>query len=619
VRILQNGVGQEFYQYGVRHHPPTSLAEAERVEVVRGAASILYGSDALGGAVNVLTRRLPWSPEGRLHVGGEVQTQLFSNNGEVAGLLDVHAATSGFGIRAGFETRHGGDIRTPDEPDFFQTTAAGTAHTGKYGDPKYTGELPYTDFDQWSTYGQVGMRGPLGVVEAFVTHWDDENNYLLPSGGPKGSEGNPPLGVGLHLAQTNVVLKGSLVGNSVVIRPTVSWQRALRQALPSGVIIGDDADWEVDLRKDILTARLEVVHTGGGPLDGTVGAELVHHDGRTRGRMDLEPGATVTGLGVYAFEEAEHGRLTMAVGARIDHRRQDAEANLLTEDPDLLESSYTVLSGSLGAVYRLGAAWAVAANATSGFRAPTVFELFANGEHGGVAAFQRGDPELEPERSLGMDFAVRVHSGRLRGEVNVYQTFIRDYIYLENTGAETGQGLPIYQAGQTNASIRGVDGTAELDVTGWLAMGGHFSALRGTGDDIQPTGGGRGGPLPLLPPTEMGGFVQLHGAKLGPVLAPALRIDVHHTRAKDAAGAIEPFSQFDLTPFGTASTEAYTLVDTEARIVAETGLAPMSVALTVTNLFDTPHRAFLDTYKGYALSMGRNVGLRASMPVSFRR
>jgi len=173
-----------------------------------------------------------------------------------------------------------------------------------------------------------------------------------------------------------------------------------------------------------------------------------------------------------------------------------------------------------------------------------------------------------------LDVSLRAHSGRLRGEINGYRTLIRNYIYLENTGEQTGQGLPIYQAGQTDASIRGVDGTVELDVIGWLAVGGHFSALRGTGDDIAPGEGGRGGPLPLLPPTEMGGFVQLHGARLGPALSPAFRVDVHHALAKDAAKVIEPFSQFDLIPFGTASTEAYTLIDVEARMVVETGPAP---------------------------------------------
>lgn len=617
VRVLQNGVGQEFYQYGVRHHPPTSLAEAERVEVVRGASSILYGSDALGGAVNVLTRRLPSAPEGRPHLGGELQTHLFSNNREAATLVDVHAAAGRVGARVGFESRHGGNVTTPDVPDFFETTAAGNARTGVFGDPKYTGELPHTGFRQRSGYGQLGVQGGFGEVEAFFTHWDDDNDYLLPSGGPSGSPDNPPVGVGLHLAQTNVTLKGSFARSRVVLRPTLAYQRAVRQALPAGQLIGTGGAWDVDLRKNVVTARLDLAHERVAGFGGTVGAELVRHDGVTRGPTALEPGATVTSFGIYAFEELEAGRATLSAGARLSHRRLHAEPNAATSDPDLLRRTYTVLAGSFGAVVRAGEAWAVATNVTSGFRAPTLFELFADGEHGGVAAYQIGSPRLEPERSLGADLSLRFQSAGARGEVAVYGTVVRDYIYLENTGAETDGGLPVYRAGQTDASLRGVEGSAEVDLTAWLSVGGDFSLVHGTGDDIESREVGGEGELPLLPAGQVGGFVRLRGSRVGRLLAPGLRLAVRHVGAKDAAGVIEPFSQFDLIPFGTASTEAYTLLDVEATTVVRAGPANLSVALTVTNLLDTAYRSFLDTYKGYALSMGRNVGLRVSVPLAF--
>jgi iron complex outermembrane receptor protein/hemoglobin/transferrin/lactoferrin receptor protein len=88
---------------------------------------------------------------------------------------------------------------------------------------------------------------------------------------------------------------------------------------------------------------------------------------------------------------------------------------------------------------------------------------------------------------------------------------------------------------------------------------------------------------------------------------------------KDSGGRIEPFSQFDQIPFGTASTEAYTLVRLDGRTVLDTRLAPVTVSVTVTNLLDETYRGFLDTYKGYALSPGRNVALRLSAPLSFNR
>jgi iron complex outermembrane receptor protein/hemoglobin/transferrin/lactoferrin receptor protein len=106
---------------------------------------------------------------------------------------------------------------------------------------------------------------------------------------------------------------------------------------------------------------------------------------------------------------------------------------------------------------------------------------------------------------------------------------------------------------------------------------------------------------------------------MGRLLSPTLRADLRRTSAKDAAGTIEPFSQFDGTPFGTASTRAYTLVGLEASSVLDLGAVPVSLTVSVTNLFDEAYREFLDTYKGYALSPGRDVALRLSAPLSFNR
>jgi iron complex outermembrane receptor protein/hemoglobin/transferrin/lactoferrin receptor protein len=619
VRVLQNGVGQEFYQYGVRHFPTTSLAETERVEVVRGAASILYGSDALGGAINTLTRRLPTAPEGRLHLGGEVEAQAFSNNDEVAGLLDLHLATPSFGARVGVERRDAGNVHTPDEPTFFETSGSGGGTTGRFGDPKYSGELPFTDFDQWSAYGQVGVRGGFGTAEAFLSHWDTNLNFLLPPGGPAGSEENPPIGLGQNLERTSLTLKGDWVGDWAVVRPTFSYQRALRQALPGGETVGSEAPFQVDLAKDVYTARIEVAHDGGGSLRGTFGAEVVRQDGESRGPVTLEPSARTTNVGLFAFEELPLGRVTLSLGARYDVRRQEADSASLTSDPDLLTNDYSVVSGSAGMVVRLDEGWALAVNAASGFRAPTVFELYTNGVHGGVAAFQRGDPTLEPERSLGGDLGLRARTDRLRGELTGYWNRIRDYIFLENTGETTDGGQPIYQADQTDATIRGVEASAELDVAPWLTLGLEGSLVRGTGDGIEDPEGGRDGPLPLLPADRVGGFVEFRGSRMGRLLSPTLRADLRRTSAKDAAGTIEPFSQFDGTPFGTASTRAYTLVGLEASSVLDLGAVPVSLTVSVTNLFDEAYREFLDTYKGYALSPGRDVALRLSAPLSFNR
>ncbi len=620
VRVLQNGVGQEFYQYGARHHPTTSLFEAQRVEVVRGPSSILYGSDALGGAVNILTKELPSAAEGETLLGGDLATQYFSNNGETAGHLDLHAARGGFGFRGGMEIRDGNDASAPDAPDFFETTAAGTARTGKFGDPKYTGSLPHTGFNQWSAYAQAGFRGRSGNGELLVTHWDNENNFLLPAGGPKGSQTNPPLGVGLHLAQTNISVKGHVVLDQVTLRPTFSYQKAVRQAAAPGNLIQNDPDFKVDLSKDVFTGRLEMIHVPLKGLEGTLGVEWSLQDGESLGPVKLEPGARVSNLGLFVFEEREAGPWVFSAGGRVDRRSMEADANSLTRDQDLLQQDYLVASGSLGAAYRLDSGVTFTSQIGTGFRAPTVFELFANGEHGGVAAYQRGDPELDPEHALNLEASIRLSRDRVSGELTGYWNRIDNYIYLKNTGTETESGLAVYQADQTNATLKGLEGNLAVSLLSWASLGGHFSRVEGSGDGLgNPAGGIGDGPLPLLPPTQVGAFLEARNAARGAFRGSSLRLSVSRAVEKDAAGVLEPFSQFDRIPFGTASTQGFTLVALEARTTVQMGPTPVLVSLTVDNLLDEAYRSFLDTYKGYALSPGRNIGLRLSAPLRLSR
>lgn len=613
VRLMQNGVGQEFYQYGVRHHAPTSLSEAERVEVVRGVSSLLYGSDALGGAINVLTRDLPFAPEGRTHVGGQVEAEVASVNGEAAGLLDLHLARGGLGFRVGVERREAGNLETPDARTFFDPDPA----TGVYGDPKYAGQLPFTNYEQWSGYAQAGLRGDFGRVEFFGNLWESRQNYLLPAGGSAESTTNPPQGVGLELQNLNVSAKGHLLVGDRVVRPVLSFQRNTRQAAAEGVPFEDATDFPVDLEKTVLTGRVEMAYRGG---DGTLGVEYQRVSGERNGPVELEPASTVQNVSAFALHEFALAGSRLSVGARADYRRQEADPNELTSDPDLLEQEYWVLSGSAGLSRPLVDGLTLAVNLGTGFRAPTIFEMFANGIHGGVAAFQQGNPELDPERSLSADVGLRLNRGPLVAEVSAYGQRILDYIYLANTGQSTGTGLPILAADQTDATMLGVEGRGEVTLRDWVAVGGTFSVIQGTGDDLEdPAFDNPEGTLPLLPENRAGVFAELRVPTVGPARGSRLRISVDRAFAKQSGGRIEPFSQFDTTPFGTASTRAYTLVGLEGGTVLEVGSVPLSVNVTVENFLDEAYRGFLDTYKGYALSPGRNLQLRLSAPLSLNR
>ncbi len=615
VVLLKDGIAQEYYQFGVRHFPATNASEAERVEVVRGASSILYGSDALGGAVNVISKPAPTTGVDEFEVGGTASAQYFTNNNERSVSLDLSAAQGNVGWRVGAERRVADNYHTPDASTFFETQKGGT-----FGDPKYTGEVPFTNFEQWSTYGQVGLQGEFGTLQLHGDYWSNAHNFLLPTGGPNDDNPNspPPNGLGQNLEHSNVVLKGNLVADRFVFKPRLSWQRSIRQSGAPGTNLGDIRDngglarfdYPLDLKTDIYTGRLEVAHPSIGNLSGTIGAEVQHQDADTRGPAELQPSALTWNTGVFFFEDLDLDPVTISFGARLDVRTVEAVPNERTADSDQLDNTYTTLSGAVGASYTFGDGYAIATNLSSGFRAPSVFELYASGVHGGVAAFQVGTPGLDPERSYSADLSFRVRRDRVTAEVTGYVNAIQNYIYLENTGDRGPNGnLPTFAADQTDALISGIEATVETSPLSWLQVGGSAAVLDGTGDGLGAQGGD--GELPLLPSNTLSGFVRWVPADTGPLNNSQVELSLKRALDKDAAGRFEPFSQFDEgfgPPFGTASTQAYSVVNVEARTTLALGLgAPLTVSVGVDNLLDETYRDFLDTYKGYALSPGRDV------------
>ncbi len=612
IRSAFDGVADEYYQYGIRHHPTTSLLNVDRVEVIRGPASLLFGSDALGGAVNMRLKPIPRAtgslPPVRGHAGGHY----YSNNQERAGEFDLAVAEGPFGLRLGFERRVADDFTTPDATTFFESGAGGTG-----GDPKYTGEVPFTDFEQWSGFASAGVKSEKGSLQVSYDRYSIDENFVLPSGGPAGNTQNPPQGIGVFLRSSHLRVDADWIADGWAFEPTVVWQRAEREAFAPGSDRDADVEPDVDLRRDVITARLEAIHLPIGGFEGTWGVEVQTQDGQSRGPVTLEPDSELWNLAVFGFEEIERGRVTWAGGVRYDHRAQEAEANELTDDPGLLKQTYDEFTGSFGANVLLVDGVALATNVNTGFRAPSMFELFANGVHGGVAAFQRGRPDLDSERSIGAEVSLRASTARLGGELTVYRNSISDYVYLRDTGEVTGTDLPIFESDQTDAVIDGIEGRAEFALRPWLAFGGHFSVVRGEGDDVLGADGQLDGDLPVLPADHLGVHLTLSRPQWKALRAPRARLRVRHVLSKDASGPSEPFAQFDRPgTFGTASTDAYTLLGLDLSTTVDFGGSDVDLVVEMRNLLDEAHRDFLDTYKGYVLGRGRDVRLRVSIPFS---
>lgn len=605
IRVLMEGIPMDFQQFGVRHMPNVDPFTARRIEVVQGPSSILYGSDALGGAVNILSPELPHSDSGKGSIQGRVLGGYHSNNDEWTSGARLSGSAGNWGATAIAVYREGGNIRTPD--------LATARETGKSSDPKFTGELPHTDHQQLNGHAGIGYQGQQNRYSLHYTRWDNAHNFLLPNG------------EGLGQALTNDVLRWSgkiRLNEKWQLQPNLSYLRNTRLSNKPGKT-RDEIPQKENAWTDILlqtyTGRVQLKHDHTGYLSGKLGTDLKFQEQDSRGTgVLLVPPGTVKNLGVFAFEQYDRGKWNIAAGLRYDRQEQKTEASTRLQLPDTskgetmedLRQSYDIFSASLGVNYALLPKLSLAGNLARGFRAPSFFDLHVHGVHGGVAAFQTGDPDLSPETSLNKDLSVKWKSERSKARATIYHNRIRNYIYMVNTGTFKGQnGPPVMRTIQGNAVLKGGHVGFDTHPWQWLGISGSFETVKGENKES-------GQPLPLLPATRVSGELRWITKNWKGFERIYVKSGIDHAFKKEAAGRFEPFWQFDRErSFGVASTAPYTLLHAgfgfDLDLFRE---EPVTFDVNVHNLTDLGYREFLDTYKGYALSPGRNVHIHMTVP-----
>ena len=600
IRVLQNGIGTSYQQFGVRHSPNIDPFLAGRIEVVRGASAILYGSSAANGSVNVLPRELRYAAPGESPVRGSLLYGYESAQRLHMGGIEFDLASGDWAVTGAFTYRDSDGLVVPDVETF---DGSGTQPSDI---PKFSGDLNFTDFEQTNGTIHLGRRFSGGEFTLRYEGWRNEHNFLQPPG-PNGQ------GIGQEL-ETDVVqatLETEL--NDVwSLKSSYTLNRNLRLSNPGGTPL-PVTNPVIDIERYSHTGRAEFLHQApGSALSGTVGVEVLYEDQESNGVVGLSPGGQIYNFSVFALERLELDSWTFEGGLRFDHRRQEGDPSQ-TNDPSLfdrdgdgvidvpLDNEYNVLTGSVGTLYRFNKNFSIAANVNRGFRAPGLFELYVNGVHGGVAAVQQGNPNLEEETSIGGDLQLRWRSPSFDITATGYVTEYDNYIFLGDTGTTSGGGLPIFQFGQEDATLIGGDVSATWRAHEHFDLTTTYELVRGEFDS--------GGDVPLLPADKLRVEARYHRESLGFMENPELTLALRAADSKDSAGALEPFSQFDNNPnFGTASTDSYAVLDL--------GLGfdwkQWRFDFTIANLLDEDYRDFLDTYKGYALSPGRSFNVRVS-------
>ncbi len=557
VLVLDDGQRVESQDWGEEHGPQVETSDAARIEVIRGPASVLYGSDALGGVVNVVARAMPEALDRSPFVAGSASLGFATNGRQPEAALMLEAARGALGLRATASGVRSGDVSTP-AGDLFNS---GTRATN--------GALA------------AGYTGTFGSVHAGYSHRGErieihEDPALAPLATPLQRIGDDRLHLGASFA---------MGGSHLDIAS--GWQRNDRREFETEA----DTEAALRLRSTTWTAEGRLHHPSVGPLGGVIGLSGLRTTLVKSGRESLVPSHAYDYVGAFVVEQGDIGRWSLGAGLRLDHRALSVEADTAL-GVMAQQRTYGSVTGSLGVLYRLTGSTALALNLGRGFRAPTAFELFANGVHEGTVRFERGDSTLRTETSFNADLAVRVQTSRVNGEITVFRNAIDDYIYPDPTRlTDSASGFRVFDYRQGDAALWGLEAVADVHAAAWLHLEGGLDFVRGQNLTLEQ-------PLPWIPPQRATYRVRFEAQGRGLLRRPYIAVG-GETNARQTR--LDPE---DYAPPG------HSLVDVAAGSSVAVGPRSVAVVFQLRNALDTRYTNFMSRYKRYAFAPGRTFIVR---------
>ena len=559
VLVLADGQRVESQQWGDEHGPQVEAGEAERIEVIRGPASVLYGSDALGGVVNVVSPPLPDAIGRSAFASARLLASYSTNNDQPDGTASLEGASGGFGFRGALTGRSSDDVRTPAGPLF---NSGGRTLNGT---------------------GTLGYRGGFGTVSASYTKRDERVEiHEDPAEAPGAT---PFQRIGADRLHVSASLPAGASHFDVELGYERNRRREFEETEATAVALG--------LLSHSYSADVRLHHVPVGSFAGIVGLTGLRSTFGKFGEETLIPENAYNNLGIYAFEQAELGRWNLSLGARYDYRRlsvdDDADLGVVAQ-----RRTYNSVTGNIGLLYRVAEPVALVLNVGRGFRSPTAFDLFSNGVHEGTVRFERGDSTLRNETSLNGDLALRVQTKDVNAEVGAFANYIDDFIFPDPSGQiDPESGFQIFDITQGNARLTGFEAAAEYHPLGFL----H---LRATADYTRGQNTTTDTPLPFIPPLRATYNVRLEGGPTGFVQHSYLSVGGESNARQNRLDAED------------VATEGYTLVHLGAGFTVPAGRTAFAFDVQLRNVFDKAYASFLSRYKTYALDPGRNFVVQVS-------
>lgn len=597
VRVLTDGIGSiDAASTSADHAVTIDPLLTDRIEVLRGPAVLLYGSQAIGGAVNVIGKRIPPRvPDEALHVDAMAAVDTAADRREIGSSVDVPLGPN-VAFHVDGSWRKSGDVQVPGyvASDILRSellAGADQLEQDGYGEEadevrataNLKGKLPNSQTESTSLGAGIAFFSGESNLGLSFGYYD--TNYGVPEKpgipDPLDSEAEEEAPVTIGMKQYRVDLRGVLdLGDGFFDKLQTRWGW-------SDYTHTEFEGTETGTRFDVtgIEGRLELIQSQRGAWGGSLGAQYSHQNFEAIGEEAFVPPSKTDSFALFTVQEFDLAPFELEAGGRYE--RTDIDVASLDE-----ARGFDTFSGALGLSYGLTPGLRIGVNGSRAERAPSVQELFADGPHVATQQYELGHPDLTTEGAWGLEAYLRGNLGGATMSFSVYQNWFDGFIYLSETGAEE-DALPVYEFLQQDAKHFGIEG----EISAPLYQSDGFKLLADLRGDYVRATLADGTPVPRIPP------LSLTGALEGQIGDFDARAEVQWFDKQDRLAPLE-------TPTG-----SFAFTNLSLAWHPLTGADNLTLMLQADNIFDVEGRRHASFTKDFVPLTGRN--FRLSVKASF--
>lgn len=509
VAVLTDGIGNiDASNTSADHAVTIDTLTVERIEVLRGPAVLLFGGQAVGGAVNALDKRIPRAvPDEPVHVdalaGYGSAARDWSGGASVdVPLTDRVVVHLDGSYRKSDDTRSGGYVLAPElrsdvlgfaTRQTINGNLSGAAETRAIANAR--GRIPNSAVETWTAAGGVAFIDDGGNLGVSYSVYD--TNYGVPD--------RPAIAF-------------AAPGDSIVATPVTIGMRQYRADFRGELNLGDGLFDKLRLRAGYadythtefegaavgtifnsqgIEGRAELTQNARGGWRGASGVQYQSRDLEAIGDEAFIPPNKTRALGVFTLQEFTTGDLDAEIALRFDNAE-------LRADTIGIRRSFKNVSAAFGLGYHLGD-WKIGANVSRTGRAPAVEELFSDGPHIATQAYELGDPDLKSERAWNGELYARLDAPGAALSATLYTNRFDSFIYEAETGA-VEDNLPVFAYFQSDAKVWGVEFQGSKRVA---SFGDMKLSVDGVADYTRSKISTGGGNVPRIPPLRLLGGAEL--------------------------------------------------------------------------------------------------------------